>query len=188
MTTNTQHFLNEATLIRGIARDEVESFADIPEHLVTDTIIRHWIVRSPLDGVPLHRLNHIMRDMAVAANPENIKFFNPQNCDNYTHLLKTALCNPFFDIKHAVIEEITPQLLVASYKKNGGCISEYMKYKVWPSDEDRIDFANNLIALDPWLLVAPPVKIYEIRDECIVKFVEKLNVLDFFVSRLIKLL
>ena len=186
MATNTLHFLNEGELIRGISREEVESFSDIPEHLVTDKVILHWIRYLPLDGVPLDRLDSEMRELAVSANPESIKHFNPQNANNYPQLLKVALSSLYFDFNHVLIDEISPEILASAYRKNGDCIKSFMRHKVWLSRELRIDFLNKLITFEPWLLISPSINIDEIQDESIVKSFQKVTDLDFFVGKLVR--
>lgn len=186
MATNTLHFLNEGALIRGISREEVDSFLDIPKNLVTDKVIHHWIMCSPLGDVPLDRLDSGMRELAVSADPENIKYFTPQNSDNYPELLKIALSRYAFDLSHAVMDEITPEVLATAYRKNGDCINKFMRHKVWPSRELRIDFLNELIKCEPWLLISPSINIDEIQDESIVKSFQKVTDLDFFVGKLVR--
>ena len=186
MTTNTLHFLNEQTVLRGIALDEIESFSDIPDHLITEKVLRHWIMCGSIDDLPLERLTDELKEMAVSTNPENLRFFSSSNCSNYHDLLMKAMSSNYFDFDHAEVDQITPKVLAFAYRKNGDCISQFFMKKGWGSDSDRRDFVDELVLNNIWLLTSPSINLSDVSDAALAKGLNVTTDADYFLRRIFK--
>lgn len=186
MTTNKLHLLNEQTVIRGIALEEIDAFSDIPEHLITENVLRHWIMCGSIDEIPLERLTDELREMSVSSNPENIRFFSSSNCSNYTALLMKAMSSNYFDFDHAEMDQITPAVLAFAYRKNGDCLRDFFRTKVWASDKEKTDFVDELVLKDTWLLTSPSIRMSDVSDSALAKGLSATNDADYYLRRIFK--
>jgi hypothetical protein len=183
---NKLHFLNEDTVIRAIARDEITEFRQIPKELVTPKVIRHWIMCGSMEGVPLDLMDDAARELAVSGNPENLKYFNVQNCPNYQAVLATAMGSYFFDFSYADMNQVTPAAIASASRKNGDLVSSFFSKKEWASEKERLTFIDELVIQCPLLMFSSVIRLDDISDEAIAQGLSHITDLDFYSGRLIK--